>query len=348
MRAIRRRRAPAPSIPPSPHRLLRAVASLVALILSARRRRECPAGGDGRRGRGAPRAGRSALVLAERHHPASHRAVRRRHGRAPRHDHLGIAGRRVRHPAAVRPRISARSTSPRPTSRAACAATAPTSSPSTTGGRSQPLNAEILIPPKRAEYFPGNASSALSDDGRFIAVFNLTPMTSLSIVDVRARTLRRRGGDARLQPGLRRRPAALLHAVRERRGAGGHARRVRRQPTVARTARVLRSAEGSDHREGRAPRQRVALRLVRRHGPPDRRVGRRASLGEPWPLFDDADRQRLVAHRRRAACSPLHAPTGRLYVLVHQGGPDTHKEAGHGGLGLRPRDAASACSASRC
>src|SRR4030095_4027165 len=46
---------------------------------------------------------------------------------------------------------------------------------------------EIGIPPKRAEYFPGNASSALSDDGRFLAVFNLTPMTSLSIVDVQAR-----------------------------------------------------------------------------------------------------------------------------------------------------------------
>src|SRR4030095_8523753 len=46
---------------------------------------------------------------------------------------------------------------------------------------------EIPIPPKRAEYYPGNAANALSDDGRFLAVFNLTPMTSLSIVDVRAR-----------------------------------------------------------------------------------------------------------------------------------------------------------------
>src|SRR6185436_6459282 len=50
----------------------------------------------------------------------------------------------------------------------------------------QPLQ-EIAIPPKRAEYYPGNAANALSDDGRFLAVFNLTPMTSLSIVDVQAR-----------------------------------------------------------------------------------------------------------------------------------------------------------------
>src|SRR3989442_1488692 len=46
---------------------------------------------------------------------------------------------------------------------------------------------EIGIPPRRAEYFPGNAANALSDDGRFVAIFNLTPMTSLSVVDVKAR-----------------------------------------------------------------------------------------------------------------------------------------------------------------
>jgi methylamine dehydrogenase heavy chain len=46
---------------------------------------------------------------------------------------------------------------------------------------------EIVIPPKRAEYFPGNAANALSDDGRFMAVFNITPATSVSIVDLKAR-----------------------------------------------------------------------------------------------------------------------------------------------------------------
>src|SRR5213592_4416289 len=50
----------------------------------------------------------------------------------------------------------------------------------------RPLD-EIVIPPKRAEYFPGVAANALSDDGRFVAVFNLTPAQSLTIVDVKAR-----------------------------------------------------------------------------------------------------------------------------------------------------------------
>jgi len=47
--------------------------------------------------------------------------------------------------------------------------------------------AEIGIPPHRAEWYPGNGANALSDDGRFMAVFNLTPATSVSVVDVRAR-----------------------------------------------------------------------------------------------------------------------------------------------------------------
>src|SRR5678816_2033518 len=34
---------------------------------------------------------------------------------------------------------------------------------------------EVTIPPKRGEYFPGNGANALSDDGRFMAVLNVTP-----------------------------------------------------------------------------------------------------------------------------------------------------------------------------
>src|SRR5207245_8785419 len=51
----------------------------------------------------------------------------------------------------------------------------------------RPLGDEIEIPAERAEYFPGTAANALSDDGRFMAVFNLTPSQSLSIVDVKGR-----------------------------------------------------------------------------------------------------------------------------------------------------------------
>ena len=47
--------------------------------------------------------------------------------------------------------------------------------------------AEIEIPAKRASTLPRRADSALTDDDRFMAVFNLTPAASLSIVDVAQR-----------------------------------------------------------------------------------------------------------------------------------------------------------------
>ena len=50
-------------------------------------------------------------------------------------------------------------------------------------------------------------------------------------------------------------------------------------------------------------------------------------FGERWSLLDSADRKdgwRIGGQQHLA----LHGPTGRLYSLVHQGGPDTHKQAG--------------------
>ena len=47
--------------------------------------------------------------------------------------------------------------------------------------------AEIRIPAKRVSTMPRLADSALSDDDRFMAVFNLTPASSLSIVDMEQR-----------------------------------------------------------------------------------------------------------------------------------------------------------------
>ena len=51
------------------------------------------------------------------------------------------------------------------------------------------------------------------------------------------------------------------------------------------------------------------------------------SFGERWSLLDSTDRKdgwRIGGQQHLA----LHEPTGRLYSLVHQGGPDTHKQSG--------------------
>ena len=186
---------------------------------------------------------------------------------------------------------------------------------------------EIPIPPKRAEYYIGVAANALSDDGRFLAVYNLTPSQSLTIVDVKARRFTAEVGT----PGC-----GLVYATGDRRFlmlcADGAALDVRLDEG-GQTARAERSAPFFDPEKD--PVTEKAVRLGRQwlfvsfegvvH--PIDLSGEAPRAGETWSLFTDADRRatRRIGGQQLLAA---HAASGRLYVLVHHGGPDTHKEAG--------------------
>ena len=190
----------------------------------------------------------------------------------------------------------------------------------------QPL-AEVPLPPLRAEYFPGNASSALTDDGRFMAVFNLTPVTSLSIVDVPAR----RFVAEVPTPGC-----SLVYAAGARRFlmlcANGTVLTVALDDHGA-AVRVERSPGFFDPQKDP-----VTEKAVRRGNEwlfvsfdgvihPVDVAGDAPRFGDPWSLVDEADRKaswRVGGPQHLA----VHAPTGRLYALMHRGGPDTHKEPG--------------------
>jgi methylamine dehydrogenase heavy chain len=187
--------------------------------------------------------------------------------------------------------------------------------------------AEIPIPPKRGEYFPGNAANALSDDGRFLAVFNITPATSLSIVDVRERRLTAEvetaGCSLVFAAGPRRffmlcaNGGALVVELDDAGQAASVTRTdpffdVKDDPLTEKAVRfgdqwLFTSYEGVIHPVGVG--------------------GEGLSFGETWPLFDDTDR---AASWRIGGLQHLavHAPTGRLYALVHQGPRDTHKDPG--------------------
>ncbi len=186
---------------------------------------------------------------------------------------------------------------------------------------------EIPIPPQRAEYFPGNAASALSDDGRFLAVFNLTPITSLSIVDVRAR---RFTGEVPT-PGC-----SLVFAGGPRRFlmlcANGGALSVTLDDD-GRAAQVERTAPFFDPQADP-----ITEKAVRRGNEwlfvsfeglihPVDVAGTALVPGESWSLLDDEDRRgswRIGGAQHLA----IHRASSRLYALVHQGGSDTHKEPG--------------------
>jgi len=186
---------------------------------------------------------------------------------------------------------------------------------------------EIPIPPRRAEYYPGNASSALSDDGRFLAVFNLTPVTSLSIVDVQGR----RFVTEVSTPGC-----SLVYGAGARRFlmlcANGGALTVTLDE-ASDTATPARSEPFFD-----AQKDPITEKAVRRGSTwlfvsfdgvvhPVDVSGETLRIDDPWPLLDDQDRRaswRIGGGQLLA----VHQASGRLYALMHQGGPDSHKASG--------------------
>lgn len=187
--------------------------------------------------------------------------------------------------------------------------------------------AEIGIPPRRAEYFPGNAANALSDDGRWVAVFNLTPVTSLSVVDVRER----RFVAEVPTPGC-----SLVYAAGPSRflmlcanggmltvtlDAGGGA------PRVERIERFFDAqADPITEKAVRRGNEWLFVSFAGVMHPLDV-SGETPRFGERWPLLSDDDRRGswMIGGAQHLA---VHAASGRLYALMHQGGPDTHKDPG--------------------
>jgi len=187
--------------------------------------------------------------------------------------------------------------------------------------------AEVVIPPKRALSATPVAHAALSDDDRFAAIFNLTPGTSLSIVDLEER---RFVGEI-ATPGC-----SLVYAVGRRRfamlcmdgalmlvtidDAGREAGVVRtppffdpaKDPVTEKAARwgdrwLFPSFEGWIH--------------------PVDFSGDEPVFEKRWSLVSDGDREdewRIGGYQHLA----VHQKSQRLFALMHQGGPDTHKTSG--------------------
>jgi methylamine dehydrogenase heavy chain len=187
--------------------------------------------------------------------------------------------------------------------------------------------AEVVLPPRRALNALAYGNAALSDDERFAAVLNMTPATSLSIVDLQER---RFAGEI-ATPGC-----ALVYGAGARRFAmlcaDGALLTVELDENGAERAKV-RSAPFFD------PRRDPVTEKAARHGDVwlfpsfEGRIhavdvsGETPRFEAPWSLFDEADRQerwRIGGSQHLA----VHERTGRLFALVHQGGEDTHKEAG--------------------
>ncbi len=194
-------------------------------------------------------------------------------------------------------------------------------------GASLAAVAEVMLPPRRAINALPMANAALSDDERFAAIFNSVPGTSLSIVDVERRSLAAEVST----PGC-----SLAYAAGPRRFAllcGDGSLLLLSLDEEGRELAKARSrpffdpdADPVTEKAVRVGDEWLFVSFEGRVVPVDV-SGAEPRFGEPWSLLDESDRAdswRIGGSQHLA----VHAASRRLYSLVHQGGPDTHKEPG--------------------
>jgi methylamine dehydrogenase heavy chain len=192
--------------------------------------------------------------------------------------------------------------------------------------RLQPLG-EVEIPPKRASVIPMRSAAVLTDDDRFLLIYNFTPAQSVSVVDTHTRAFVgeiETAGCALIYPTGPRTffsictDGALLVTTL---GDDGK---------VASRVRSAQLFDGmKDPLSEKAVRAGDSWLFASLEGTiyPIHSSAKGVKLDEKWPLFTAAERAQgwRTGGLQHLA---LHRDSGRLFALVHRGGPETHKDAG--------------------
>lgn len=187
---------------------------------------------------------------------------------------------------------------------------------------------EIEIPPKRSSNMPMMGDAELTDDGRFLLIYNFTPAQSLTVVDTRTRKFVgeiETAGCALVYPTGPRSffsicsDGALLRTTLD---DAGHAK------SSVRTERMFDVARDPATEKG--VRVGNTWYFVTYGGalyPIDIKPDGQLALGAKWSLLsaeDSAQQWRPGGLQQLAA----HPGLNRLYSIMHRGGPETHKDPG--------------------
>lgn len=187
---------------------------------------------------------------------------------------------------------------------------------------------EIIIPPKRASNMPMMADSELTDDGRYLLIYNFTPAQSVTVVDAR---------DHKLVGEIETAGCALVYPTGPRGFfsicADGSLLNVRLDDSGHanardRTARMFDVAKDPVTEKG--VRVGNTWQFVSYGGvmyPIEVKEDGGLVLGKTWNLLTPAER---AEQWRPGGLQQLaaHAGLNRLYSIMHRGGPETHKDPG--------------------
>ena len=187
---------------------------------------------------------------------------------------------------------------------------------------------EIRIPPKRSSNMPMMGDAELTDDGRFLLIYNFTPAQSVTVVDASSHKLVgeiETAGCALVYPTGPRSffsicaDGSLLNVHLDGSGHAlsrdrtGHLFDVAKDPVTEKGVRVGNTWQFVTYSGVMYP-----VQITRDGG---------LTLGPKWPLLsaaDQAQQWRPGGLQQLAA----HAGLNRLYSIMHRGGPQTHKDPG--------------------
>jgi methylamine dehydrogenase heavy chain len=186
---------------------------------------------------------------------------------------------------------------------------------------------EITIPPKRSSNMPMMSNAVLTDDGRFLLIYNFTPAQSITVVDTRTRKfvgeVETSGCALSYPTGTRSffslcADGALLHTVLDDTGHASKSDRtaplfdVDHDPLTEKGVRVgdtwyFVSFSGMLY--------------------PFKLEQGALKLQQAWPLLSPAEK---AQNWRPGGLQQLavHAGLNRLYAIMHQGPLETHKDPG--------------------
>jgi methylamine dehydrogenase heavy chain len=186
---------------------------------------------------------------------------------------------------------------------------------------------EIVLPAKRAVVMPMTNAAQLTDDDRFLLIYNFTPAQSVTVVDTRTR---RSVGEIGT-PGC-----ALVYPTGARSFfsfcADGALLEVRLDDAghsagLTRTAQLFDPEKDPLAEEGIRAGNTWWFTSFNGWVYPLEHTAQGMRLGQKWSLFTSAER----AHHWRAGgvqYLALERRTERLYAIVHQGDVATHKDPG--------------------
>jgi methylamine dehydrogenase heavy chain len=186
---------------------------------------------------------------------------------------------------------------------------------------------EIVLPPKRAVIMPMTNAAQLTDDDRFLLIYNFTPAQSVTVVDTRTRRFVGEIGT----PGC-----ALVYPTGARSFfsfcADGALLEVRLDDAghcagLTRTAQLFDPEKDPLAEEGIRAGNTWWFTSFNGWVYPLEHTAQGMRLGQEWSLFTSAER---AQHWRTGGVQylALERRTERLYAIVHQGDLVTHKDPG--------------------